>query len=87
MPESATTAHLTAIVMSVTRLGEVTNRKNSRRVKEDLQLDVAGFYRPTAENVSWQSRLLRLGDEVRIRIAEADLASKPSSGAARFGRR
>jgi hypothetical protein len=69
---------VTAIVMSVSRRGEVANGKNSRRVKDDLRLDIAGFYSPTGENVGWHCRKLWLGDEVRIRIGEARLASKPS---------
>lgn len=68
---------LTVIVSSVHQRGEVTNRKNSRRGKEDLRLDVGGLISSTAEDVRWQNRRLRAGDEVRIRIAEAELASKP----------
>ena len=69
---------LAAIVRSVKGGGEAAGRKGRRRVTEDLRLDVGGFYRLAAEHVRWQSRRLRLGDEVRITIAEAVLASKPA---------
>ena len=32
----------------------------------------------TAEHLQWQNRRLRLGDEIRISVAESDTAGRPS---------
>ncbi len=69
---------LTAIVSSVHGRGEATNRKHAGRGKDDLRLEVGGLIRSTTEQVRWRNRALRVGDDVRIRIGEAELASKPS---------
>ena|ERR1700690_303734 len=53
-------------------------RNISRRGKEDLRLDVGGMIGSTMEYLHWQEqRLLRQGDEIQIRVAEAEVASKP----------
>jgi len=62
---------LTVIVMSQIR-------GISQRAKEDLRLDVGGLIGSTREYLDWQKqRKLRLGDEIKIKIAEAEVASKP----------
>ena len=54
-------------------------RGTSRRGKEDLRLDVGGLIGSTMEYLHWQEyRRLRRGDEIRIKVAEAAVASKPS---------
>jgi hypothetical protein len=68
---------LTAIVSSVRRRVDATDRKQSGRGKDELRLEVGGLISSTLEHVRWQNRALRAGDEVRIRIGEAELASKP----------
>jgi hypothetical protein len=68
---------LTAIVSSVHRRGEAASREDSGAGKVGLRLDVGGLITSTAEQVRWQSRRLHVGDEIRIRIGEAALASKP----------
>jgi hypothetical protein len=70
---------LTAIVRSVLRPVQITNRKRSPRAKEDLALEVGGFISPTSEYVRWKTSRLRTGDEVRIKIIETDRPDKPSS--------
>jgi hypothetical protein len=70
---------LTAIVTWRFRAGEGGNAKNSRRTQDDLRLDVAGLNELTAEDVRWRNRRLRIGDEVRIRICEAERATRPAS--------
>jgi hypothetical protein len=53
-------------------------RKTSRSGKEDLTLDVGGLIGSTMEYLRWQQlRRLRLGDEIQIKIAQAEVASKP----------
>jgi hypothetical protein len=68
---------LTAIVSCTIRRGEGANRKNSRPVNDESRLYVGGSNNSTAEYIRWQDRRLRVGDEVRIRIGEGELASKP----------
>src|SRR6476660_3386964 len=69
---------LTAIVSSVHRRGEAAlSREDSGAGKDGLRLDVGGLITSTAEQVRWQNRRLHMGDEIRIRIGEAALASKP----------
>jgi len=59
---------LTAAVHSVYRKG--------RDRKELLRLDVSGAISSTGEQVFWQIRRLRGGDEIRVRIAEGEVASR-----------
>ena len=68
---------LTAIVTWRFREGE--RAKSSRRTQDDLRLDVGGLNDLAAEDIRWRNRPLRIGDEVRIRIGEAERATKPAS--------
>ncbi len=61
---------LTVIVGSV-------SRKSARRGQEDLWLDVGGLVRSREEGILWQHRRLRCGDEIRVKVAEAEAVSKP----------
>jgi hypothetical protein len=69
---------LTAIVRSVLRPVQITGRKRSPRIKEDLGLDVSGLISSTAEYARWKTPKLRTGDEVRIKVIETDRPDKPS---------
>jgi|HubBroStandDraft_6_1064221.scaffolds.fasta_scaffold217439_2 hypothetical protein len=42
-----------------------------------LQLQVAGLNSATREHVEWQNRTLRVGDEIRIRIANRKQVDPP----------
>ena len=70
---------LTAIVTWRFRTGEWGKAKSSRRTQDDLRLDVLGLNDLTAEDIRWRNRPLRIGDEVRIRIGEAERATRPAS--------
>jgi len=60
---------LSSIVSWVARPGETG----------DLFLSVGGLFSPTEQHVDWvRTRYLSAGDEIRVRIVEADCVDKPS---------
>jgi hypothetical protein len=70
---------LTAIVRSDLRPHQVSTRKHSSRADEQLGLDVGGFDSSTSEHVDWKTPRLRRGDEILIRIIDANVVDKPSN--------
>ena len=48
-------------------------------VKEELTLHVGGLISPAGEHVRWLDRELKVGDEVRIRVAEDGRVDRPRS--------
>jgi hypothetical protein len=67
---------LTAII--TWRQMAAASAKRSRRAPEALNLDVGGLFRATMEHLSWQNSKLQEGDEVRIRIVDAEKVTKPT---------
>ena len=68
---------LTAIVRSDLR--PVSAGKSSLRVDEELGLDVGGLTTTTWEHLRWKTPRLRNGDEILIKIVEADAPDRPGS--------
>ena len=72
------TGVLSAHVTWVRRTGEHTLSKRADGVEEELTMDVGGLITPTDEYVRWaDSRAVQVGDEVRIKIVEADRVDRP----------
>ncbi len=44
---------------------------------KDLSLDVSGLFCATGEHVNWKLIRLRIGDEVRVKVIDADAVDKP----------
>ncbi len=65
-----------AAVRSVIRPLPATSRK---RPKEDLALEVSGFFASTLEYVRWKTPRLHTGDEILIKILDADRVDKPTT--------
>ena len=53
------------------------------RGKDATRLYVGGLIMPKEEHVRWKQAVLRVGDEVRVKVIQADTVDKPS---ARFPR-
>jgi hypothetical protein len=70
---------LTAIVRSDLRPPQVSAKKSSLRANEHIGLDVGGLNTSTWEHIRWKTPRLRGGDEILIRIIEANVVDKPSS--------
>jgi hypothetical protein len=70
---------LSAGVTWCRRKGEHTRAKKPHSTEEELTLQVAGLITPTEEDVWWQNRMLKIGDEVHIRVVENGRVDKPSS--------
>ena len=70
---------LTAIVRSDLRQKRVSAGKSPLRVNEELVLDVGGLSTTTWEHICWKTPRLRNGDEILIKIVEADAPDKPVS--------
>ena len=70
---------LTVIVTWRFRAGEGGTQKNSRRTQNDLRLDVLGWNDLTAEDIRWRNLRLRIGDEARTKICEAEGATRSAS--------
>jgi len=73
------TGVLGAHVSWVHRRGEDTLAKKPARVEEELRLKVGGFITPAREHVRWLERGLKVGDEVRICVAEDAKVDRPRS--------
>lgn len=69
---------LSAVVSWVRRKGDHTLAKKQDRMEEELSLHVGGLISPTEEHVRWLDRGLKVGDEVRIAIAEDAKVDRPS---------
>ena len=69
---------LSAVVSWVRRKGDHTLAKKPDCVEEELTLHVGGLISPAEENVRWLDRGLKVGDEVRIAIAENAKVDRPS---------
>src|SRR5262245_15683945 len=70
---------LGAHVSWVRRRGELTLAKKPESVEEELTLHVGGLITPREEHVRWLDRSLKVGDEVRITIAEDAAVDRPRS--------
>ncbi|MGZ8920755.1 MAG: hypothetical protein ACXW3L_07215, partial [Limisphaerales bacterium] len=70
---------LSAHVSWVRRKGEQTRAKKSDSVEEELTLHVGGLSSPTQEQMRWLDRDLKIGDEVRIIVAEDSKINPPRS--------
>ena len=70
---------LTAIISWVRRKGEHTLAKKPDSVEEELTLSVGGLISPAEEHVRWLERDLKVGDEVRITVAENSKIDRPRS--------
>ena len=68
---------LTAIISWVRRKGEHTLAKRPDSVEEELTLHVGGLISSTQEHVRWLDRDLKVGDEVRITVAENSKVDRP----------
>jgi hypothetical protein len=68
-------AHVTWVRRNVARASE----KKPNRVEEELTLYVGGLISPAEEHVRWLDRDLKVGDEVRITIAEDAKVDRPRS--------
>ena len=53
--------------------------KKPDSMKEELNLHVGGVIIPAGEHVRWLNRKLKIGDEVRITIAENSKIDRPRS--------
>ena len=47
--------------------------------RDEVSLRVGGLESPTEEHVTWRNLKLKVGDEVTVRIVEADSVDKPKS--------
>ena len=70
---------LAAHVTWVRRKGQETLAKKPDSAEEEITLHVGGLISPTEEHVRWLNRNLKIGDEVRITIAEAAQVERPRS--------
>ena len=70
---------LGAHVSWVRRKGEHTLAKKPGSIEEELTLHVGGLISPAQEHVCWLDRGLKIGDEVRITIAEDSKVDRPRS--------
>jgi hypothetical protein len=61
----------------VRRTDEHTLSKKPGSAEEELRLDVGGLIIPADEHVRWVDRKLKIGDEVRIVIAEDAAVDRP----------
>ncbi|MGH9500704.1 MAG: hypothetical protein ACRD3L_16305 [Terriglobales bacterium] len=50
----------------------------------DLFFTVGGLLTPTGEHVAWLRQHLRVGDEVQIKIVEADTVDNPTAEGSRI---
>ena len=51
--------------------------RGTGRERDDLWLDIGGLISTTDEHVRWRSARLKVGDEIRVRIIEADSVDRP----------
>ena len=70
---------LGAHVSWVRRKGEPTRAKKPDSVEEELRLHVGGLISSTEEHVRWLDCDLKIGDEVRIALAEDSKVDRPRS--------
>src|SRR4051794_37725859 len=70
---------LSAHVSWVRREGEHTLAKKPDSVEEELTLHVGGLISPAEEHVRWLDHDLKIGDEVRITVAEDSKVDRPRS--------
>src|SRR5213595_893105 len=75
----ADTGVLGAHVSWVRRRGEHTLAKKPNSVEEELRLEVGGLITPADEHVRWFDQHLKVGDEVRITVAEDTKVDRPRS--------
>ena len=68
---------LGAHVSWVRRKGKHSPAKKADGVEEELTLHVGGLISPAEEHVRWLDRDLKIGDEVRITIAEDSKVDRP----------
>lgn len=61
------------------RKGEHTLAKKPGSVEEELTLHVGGLISPAQEHVRWLDRPLKIGDEVRVTVAENSKIDRPRS--------
>ena len=59
---------LTAIVTFATKKGH----------RDDLELHVGGLISPVRENVTWAHDALKVGDEISVKIVDANTTDPPS---------
>ena len=65
-----------AIITWVGRTGRTTLPKR-RRAVEEIGVVLGGLSTETDENLRWQQRPLRIGDDVRIKVIEAESVDRP----------
>ena len=64
----------------VRRQGENTRAKKPGSVEEELSFHVGGLISATGEHLIWQEeKPLRVGDEVKVRIIEAEKVDEPAA--------
>jgi hypothetical protein len=68
---------LGATVSWVRRSGEHTLLRKPGGLEEELRLHVGGLISPAGEHVRWLDRMLRVGDEISIRVAEDGHVDRP----------
>jgi len=68
---------VSAIVSWVRREDQHTASKQPDCTEEELRLEVGGLISSPREIVKWQKRDLSVGDEILIKIVEAESADKP----------
>jgi hypothetical protein len=72
------TGVLSAHVTWLRRTGEQRLSKQAHGVEEELTMDVGGLITPIDEYVRWADRRpVRVGDEVRIKIVNAERVDRP----------
>jgi hypothetical protein len=72
------TGVLTAIV-DWTGAAVGAKTKRSPQSAQAVKLSVGGLVGKKSEHLHWSDRRLKVGDEVRIRVSEAQRASRPVS--------
>jgi len=70
---------LGAHVSWVRRTGEHSLAKKPDTIEEALTLNVGGLVTPSQEHLRWLDRDLKIGDEVRITLAESARVTRPQS--------
>jgi hypothetical protein len=70
---------LGAHVTWVRRKGELTREGKVDSVEEEFTLHVGGLITPRQEHVRWFEDRLKIGDEVRIRVAANGRVDRPRS--------
>src|SRR5262245_20872190 len=70
---------LGAHVSWVRRKGAHTLSRKPNSVDEELTLHVGGLINPAEEHVQWLDRSLKVGDEIRVAIAEDGAVDRPRS--------